>query len=107
LEVRVPLQRQGDGLDRLDLDVGFQGCADEGICYPPQSRIIALTVPPLARRNVPPPGGGALDGLSRAFQALGAKSGAQELLPADQAFRLVAEVRDASTLWVGWQIADG
>ena len=44
VEVRVPLAsgRAGDG---FELEVGFQGCAEAGICYPPMVRKTALKVP--------------------------------------------------------------
>ncbi|RXL90414.1 hypothetical protein EO238_30855, partial [Citrobacter sp. AAK_AS5] len=34
--------RAGDG---FELEVGFQGCAEAGICYPPMVRKTALKVP--------------------------------------------------------------
>src|SRR5690606_5258140 len=45
VEVSVPLQRQhGDG-GAATLVATFQGCQDEGICYPPMTRRIALSLP--------------------------------------------------------------
>src|SRR5690606_5338532 len=38
-----------DGTDALTLQVKYQGCADIGICYPPQTRTlqVALPAPPV------------------------------------------------------------
>jgi thiol:disulfide interchange protein DsbD len=47
LEVTVPVARP-PGEDRVTIDVGFQGCADAGLCYPPTTRTVALDLPPAA-----------------------------------------------------------
>ena len=44
VEVRVPLA-SGQAGDGFELEVGFQGCAEAGICYPPMVRKTALKVP--------------------------------------------------------------
>lgn len=43
LQVRVPLLP--DAPDSLELRLGWQGCADAGLCYPPQERILQLPRP--------------------------------------------------------------
>jgi len=107
VEIHVPVVRQGEAGERLDVEVGFQGCADEGICYPPQRRNVSVTMPLPGNAAVPARTAGTLGDLAQAFRALGAKSQLPELLPADQAFRFFGEPRDPSTIRVGWQIADG
>lgn len=42
LEVRVPVLAATDGL--LSVGVGYQGCADAGLCYPPKTKSFALAV---------------------------------------------------------------
>ena len=42
LEVEVLLQRQDPKLNKLMLEVGFQGCADAGICYMPIKETVSL-----------------------------------------------------------------
>ncbi len=43
LNVRLPVNRALDSSIRLK--VGYQGCADVGVCYPPQTQIIELKLP--------------------------------------------------------------
>lgn len=42
LEVEIPLQRQDPKLDKLVLDVIFQGCADAGVCYMPIQKTVSV-----------------------------------------------------------------
>lgn len=107
VEIRLPVTRHAGAGDPFDVDLAFQGCSDEGICYPPQKRLVTVK----ANTSAHPSGDGQpaaiLDQLTKAFQSLGARSQAGDLLPADQAFRFFAEVRDPQTLYLGWHIADG
>jgi thiol:disulfide interchange protein DsbD len=107
VDVRLPLARKDATLASLALDVTVQGCADAGICYPPFKQTLDLKWPAPAASHATP--AASADKLSEAFEALGVKSKAQpaDLLPPDEAFRFFAEVKDARTLWVSWQIADG
>jgi len=41
--VSIPVQVQPAGAD-FRLSVSYQGCADEGLCYPPQTAIVAASV---------------------------------------------------------------
>jgi thiol:disulfide interchange protein DsbD len=49
--VRIPLMpspeegRPGEGRS-FDLRVAYQGCAEDGICYPPITKTVAVTLPP-------------------------------------------------------------
>lgn len=42
LEVILPLQRQDPKVTSLILEVGFQGCAEVGVCYMPMQQRITL-----------------------------------------------------------------
>ena len=42
---RVPVERSNSGELPLRLDVISQGCADAGICYPPQTQSVAVVLP--------------------------------------------------------------
>ena len=44
-EVAVPLQRARAGAAAATLKVTFQGCQNEGICYPPMTRSVKLAIP--------------------------------------------------------------
>ncbi|MDD2884028.1 MAG: protein-disulfide reductase DsbD [Dechloromonas sp.] len=43
--LRVTVDRQNSGEMPLQLDVVAQGCADAGVCYPPHTQTVALTLP--------------------------------------------------------------
>ncbi|HCU53819.1 MAG TPA: thiol:disulfide interchange protein, partial [Gammaproteobacteria bacterium] len=45
LTVRIPLKRSAAGTDRIELEIGYQGCADKGICYPPEKKKVSLRLP--------------------------------------------------------------
>ncbi len=43
--VRVPVERNASGLLPLQLKVTAQGCADAGVCYPPQTQPLSVSLP--------------------------------------------------------------
>jgi thiol:disulfide interchange protein DsbD len=45
VDVPVPLQRGDAAARTLALEVGLQGCKDKGICYPPMTRHIDVSLP--------------------------------------------------------------
>ncbi|MFZ9993239.1 MAG: protein-disulfide reductase DsbD [Steroidobacteraceae bacterium] len=48
LEVAVPVSRAAGGSLELPLTVGLQGCADAGLCYPPEKRRMTVVLPATA-----------------------------------------------------------
>ncbi len=46
LRLQIPLIRQSDATE-LRVQVAYQGCADRGICYPPQQQILGMALPAL------------------------------------------------------------
>ncbi|MBN2885702.1 MAG: protein-disulfide reductase DsbD [Chromatiaceae bacterium] len=46
LSLELPLHRTPTDSGRLVLEVRYQGCAEQGICYPPQNQRLALELPP-------------------------------------------------------------
>ena len=42
---RVPVERNSSGALPLTLDLVSQGCADAGVCYPPQTQTVLLNLP--------------------------------------------------------------
>lgn len=102
LEIRVPLLAVPPGSAPLRIEVTSQGCADVGVCYSPHKETVAFSPP------VSIPAAAATSTLTDLVNALGFRSGRHgDLLPPDEAFRFYAEVRDANTLWVSWQVAEG
>lgn len=45
LSARIPLQRSKTAASDIQLEIGYQGCADKGICYPPEKRLVSLRLP--------------------------------------------------------------
>jgi thiol:disulfide interchange protein DsbD len=86
------MQRPSDG--DLLLEVRSQGCADLGVCYPPNRQQIRLTLPPS-----PEPGLGSLLRNTNASDSELFDSGG-DALPAEQAFTFEAIAGDAASLLV-------
>jgi thiol:disulfide interchange protein len=93
-----------DATDTVTLEVRYQGCADAGVCYPPQKRSLQVKLPatsklPAALRNRLPAAPPLLLSESIAAQALP--------LPAEQAFTFEAIVGDGNTLLLRFTPAPG
>jgi thiol:disulfide interchange protein DsbD len=58
--IRVPVERTSSGALPLNLKVTSQGCADAGVCYPPQTQALSVTLPDPA--SAPPAAPAAADG---------------------------------------------
>ncbi len=43
--IRMPVERTAGGPLPLNLKVTAQGCADAGVCYPPQTQTVSVTLP--------------------------------------------------------------
>ena len=43
--IRLPVERNSSGILPLNLSITSQGCADAGVCYPPQKQMIHLELP--------------------------------------------------------------
>ena len=113
-----------NGASSLQLQVQYHGCADRGICYPPQKTTFDLKLPaPVAKvdpvkqlikgaqslkLNLFEDDQSARSGLARvAPEGERAGTARYELLQPDQAFEFFASVKDDYTLHVNWQIAEG
>ena len=79
----------------------YQGCADRGICYPPQKTTFDLKLPTPAAKVDP------VKQLIKGAQNLKFNLFEDDLLQPDQAFEFFASVKDDHTLHVNWHIADG
>lgn len=56
--IRLPVERNSSGTLPLTLTITSQGCADIGVCYPPQKQSVTLELPnptPAADSTVQPP----------------------------------------------------
>ncbi len=97
--MRVPYVNEGARL--LTLELKSQGCADEGLCYPPQTWTAELRLDLGARAATSPFGAATGGGLT------GGGLGGSEFLPPDEAFRALVSVLDPYTLELAWQIEPG
>lgn len=50
-EARLPLLNRPDTAVEASIIVGYQGCSDAGICYPPQEKLLTFTLPPVSAGN--------------------------------------------------------
>ena len=97
--------RPASGTDSVSLKIKYQGCADAGICYPPQTRTLKVALPPTAGDAFVPLGGGALAGnlLGQTPQA-----GMDALpLPEEQAFAFEAIAFNGNELLLRFTPARG
>ena len=58
LSVTIPVSRAPGGALEVPLVVGLQGCADAGLCYPPEKRRLKIVLPAASGTATagPPPG---------------------------------------------------
>ncbi len=123
MEARVPVQRTADAGDIVEFHTTSQGCADAGLCYPPQKQKILLELPKLAAVDQPAAQtperlstqslavADALPASSPGKSALGAMTQSlglgleDDILPAEEAFRFNAEVSGPDALALQWEVA--
>lgn len=99
-EIRLPIAARSAGIDTVALAVKSQGCADVGLCYPPQVWVSNVALP---ADSAPPTGR-----LSALLGSGTARSGPKdEPLPVELAFPFRTALEDPFTLTVTWTIAPG
>jgi thioredoxin:protein disulfide reductase len=117
VEIRIPVTRRTSA-DTLTIEAACQGCADAGLCYPPQRQTLVVRLPQAAAVTAAVPvaapttltggrPGGPISGIA---QSLGAQVGAgidDDLLTAEQAFIFQAEVGAPERIDLTWDIAPG
>jgi thioredoxin:protein disulfide reductase len=108
--ITVAAKLDFDGVPRaFDLQLKLQGCADAGLCYPPQTWTTRVEVPAAVTKA--DSGGKAADAGGHGFDVRRLLGGGQpsegDLLPADRAFVLVATSDSPDRITLHWDIADG
>lgn len=104
-QLKVPVALMGaKDASSVKVQVRYQGCADWGVCYPPQKKTMDIVLPRLSPAAAD---GNPISQLVKGISGLLPKTSQDELLPEDQAFRFFASVKDANTLHVNWEIAEG
>lgn len=91
--VTIPYETPGQRPESFELVVKSQGCADLGICYPPQTwtTSVPLVVKAPPNRNL----------------TLSKPLGGTEFLPVDEAFKLYVSAIDGNTAEVAFQVTPG
>lgn len=119
--INVPLHlnkenRSGEP-QTLAFNVVSQGCADIGICYPPQTKTLSLVLPTFiktaaaaesvpALELAPNDGFNPLGALKKLGNSLGLINNEERFLTPEEAFILSVEARDGNTLHARWDIGD-
>jgi len=113
IAIDIPLNRMDD-FQTLELTVTSQGCADIGICYPPQKQQVTLNLPALPATSTstsesrPAAESSTFSPLAAIKKFGDSLLGEEEkFLPVDKAFAYTAEVQDGNTIKASWNIADG
>jgi len=95
IAIHIPVARAADATREVTLSVTSQGCADLGVCYPPQRRTVRVTLPQAVS--------GAISGSGDLFS----DRSEPEVLPPDEAFLFSAEVVDGDAIRARWEITPG
>ncbi len=110
VSVTVPLAPDG-AVRTAALRITSQGCADVGVCYPPQTKTVSIALPPVPASDAEPSAGA---GKSKALESLAAlgswldpRGSQPQFLEPDQAFALNITPLDAKTVLAEIRIADG
>lgn len=93
LVIRLPYTR--GNASRITLKAVSQGCADVGVCYPPQTQVIKVDLPVVPA-----------EAEKKSFFTKMLAGGQDEFLPAEQAFKLAVRAIDKNTLLANFTIAD-
>jgi thiol:disulfide interchange protein DsbD len=111
LQISIPITRAADSSDLLNLEAASQGCADQGLCYPPQRQTLLLKLPAATTATATATASDAsastpLAALAKLGQNLGLQED-DEILDPEDAFRFDAMVESANRLRLFWAIAEG
>jgi thiol:disulfide interchange protein DsbD len=96
--VRIPYTVAGESPATADIVIKSQGCADIGLCYPPQSWTESVK---LIARNV---NSGKID-LAGSFGTFGGANA--DFLPVDEVFQPILTALDGNTVEVAIRVMDG
>ena len=103
VKVVLPVTRSQDGSRQVKLRITSQGCADLGVCYPPQTRDVSVTLPALAGAAKP----GEIKSLNELTRLIDGPAKSAKFLPVDEAFKISVERRDDQSLRARLNVAKG
>lgn len=102
LKLLLPIINKNN-LPQAKLLIKYQGCADIGVCYPPQKLVMDVDLP----ESTVAPQQSNVNQFFNGLKTLTPSFLNDELLPPEQAFQFFATVKNAHTVHVSWLIADG
>ena len=105
-EISIPIERTGNQARNLELTAVYQGCADAGLCYPPQTRKVTVQLAAIEAAPTENKSLAALSVLSELGQTLGMDQEIDIPLPED-AYKFTASVESGEQIKLHWNIAKG
>ncbi|CAA6819439.1 MAG: Cytochrome c-type biogenesis protein DsbD, protein-disulfide reductase (EC [uncultured Thiotrichaceae bacterium] len=120
--IDIPLTRQGDALNaaELALKTKYQGCADAGLCYPPQRKTVTVPLPVLAttdnttgnnenltQNKTTAPEAPLTTDKDKTTKTTPGGTSSTKALSSDEALRFSLEATDKRTLRARWEILPG
>jgi thiol:disulfide interchange protein DsbD len=107
--VDIPVKRSDPAIKSINLTTISQGCADIGICYPPQTKTVKLDLPASTSSDTTPSGqtSSTFDALKKLGSSLGLVDAEDKFLQPDEAFVFSTEVIDGNTIRARWDISEG
>jgi len=103
VKVVLPVTRTHGGAQTVKLRITSQGCADLGVCYPPQTREMSVALPALASAAKP----GEIRSLNDLTRLIDGGGKQRQFLPVEEAFKISIERRDDRTLSARLNVARG
>lgn len=110
IAIDIPLERTGSA-STLAMKITSQGCADMGICYPPQTKSVTFNLPAVAAASEASPAKAdssfnPLKKLKDLGSSLGLMDSGDDILPPEKAFIFSAEALDGNTIRAHWDVVD-
>ncbi len=104
--IRLPVTQDPGVTGPVTLEARSQGCADLGICYPPQRQMLSLQLPPAVPAAPARPKKPTLEALADLSKDLGLDVD-DDILDPEDAYRFDASVENPGQLRLVWAIAEG
>jgi thiol:disulfide interchange protein DsbD len=106
--VTLPVTLDRSSAQMIELSATSQGCADQGICYPPHTDDFRVALSTLTEPEATPASpSDPVAALAVLASILGGGNSDDEFLDPDNAFALDSQVLTGQTLRLSWAIADG
>ena len=107
VSISIPVSRTAAGPGTIQLKAVSQGCADIGVCYPPQTQLATLKLDNIVAAPAASNASTALQALNAFSDKLGLGNDEDEFLDPDVAFSPDIIIETPTELLVRWIIAEG